>query len=210
MRVLIAIMSCERDRVYHNLVRNTWLRDNPVDYKFFLGNQEQPTSDEVSLGVSDGVNSIPKIRKIIEYAVQNNYDYLFKCDVDTFVCVPRLLRSGFEDHDFVGCGGPYGVSGYWLSRKAMTLLYEKGTDVFGIRDEDRWVSQNLKRLDIDAFQDGRYHSLTNEGPAVDNDIITAHWYSTDIPHRLNCQRFICFSERLALFNLYYVNSNSLK
>jgi hypothetical protein len=182
-----------------------------VDYKFFLGSPITE-SDEVFLDVPDDLNLIPKIRKTIEYAVLNNYDWVFKCDVDTYVCVPRLLKSGFEKHEFSGFGGPYGGSGYWMSRRAFLLLHENGEDIPTFECEDWWVPRNLKRFGIEVFQDARYHSLTSEGPTPNNDIITVHWYSEHgaVRNGRTYERIIRSQERLSLFNLYYVNSNSLK
>jgi hypothetical protein len=214
MKILIGILSCERDRQYHQLLLNTWLKDCPVDYVFILGKNQRPKlKNEIIVDAPDDYRSaLLKVKRMIEYAVDNQYDYLFKCDVDTYCHVPRLLKSGFEKYDFSGGGGPYGGSGYWLSHKAMKILLEKNLD-WSIPDaEDCWVMRNLKSLGIEAHYDARYHSLTNEGPSKQNDIIACHWYSErrKLRNGGTRHRIIHYEERLKLFPAYYEKAKSIK
>lgn len=181
MKILIAILSCARDQWAHQQVRETWLKSCPVDYRFFVGREcLKVDSDEVALDENDSVHT-DKVRAMIRWAINNGYDYIFKCDPDTYVCVPRLLKSGFEKYDWSGGGNPqmpYGGSGYWLSQKAMAAL-EQGTDD-GVRRpqaEDQWIGHNLDRLGFVSYIDARYNSLTSDGPQLNNDIITSHQYA---------------------------------
>lgn len=200
MKVLIAIITCQRDRSYERLLRETWLQSCSVDCRFFLGkNISNLKADEISLDVPDApirFAGVEKTKRIIRYGLSKDYDYLFKCDIDTYVHVPRLMKSAFECHDWSGFGEPYGGSGYWLSRKMMNVLVEKSTDVSITESEDSWVSRNLRREGFIAHQDPRYHSLTNEGPTPNNSIITSHWYADG-------ERIVCFKERLNLFSEHY-------
>lgn len=200
MKVLIAIQSCRRDQPYHQVVRNTWLTRCTVDYKFFLG-ADVKSDDEVRVDAPDGYASNgQKIRRVVQYALKNDYDFLFKCDVDTYVCVPRLINSGFECHDLIGYNGVYGGSGYWLSKKSMDVL--KDCPVTSDLD-DRWVGRFLvDKFGIQPFQDRRYHSATNEGPSPENDLITNHWYSDG-------DRVIRFLERIKLFPYHFEKEENI-
>lgn len=193
-------MSCKRDRDYHQLARDTWLKDCPVDYRFFLGEgQIGPLQeDEVLLPVGDYYrDAAQKMKAIIKWVLPKDYDYIFKCDVDTYVCIPRLLKSGFEQHRWSGYGGPppYGGSGYWINRQAMEILSKSEIDSPA---EDHWVGRNLNAAGWQPLQDKRYFSLTDEGPTVNNDHITAHWYPqpSDV--------------RLGLFKKYYEAAKDLQ
>jgi len=210
MRILIAILSCRRDRIYHQLVRDTWLKNQQVDYKFFLGIDQLGTDklplteDEVLLDVSDRYSALRlKVEKMFDWIRPREYDYTFKCDTDTFVHVPRLLKSGYEQHDWIAFQCNYGGSGYWLSRKAIEMLTKIKIDHFR---EDGWVGTVLLQQGLKPFQDPRYHSDTNEGPSPDNDFITNHWHSDhnaiDAAGR-KYERYIGSQERLALFPVHH-------
>src|SRR6202521_691042 len=143
MKTLIAVLSCELYRTNGNnqAMHDTWLplvRDAGADYRIFMGNGStcsQP--DEVFLAVPDDYLHVTyKARAMYSWALANGYDYIFKCFPDTYVNPGRLMRSGFENYDYVGnfactpaVGPAYctGGAGYWLSRRA----YEKlvGTSI---------------------------------------------------------------------------------
>lgn len=152
MNILIAIESCHAHRPQNQLIRNTWLSGRTVPYRFFLGQGPgEPKGDEVFLPCGDDYASLPfKTQEIMRWALSEGYDFVFKCDTDTYVCVPRLLVSGFEPHDYVGCfatcksciptdsghcqcssetGQRFysyasGGAGYWLSARAMRVVAE--------------------------------------------------------------------------------------
>jgi hypothetical protein len=206
MKILIAILSCKKDQVWHQQARETWLVNCPVDYKFFLGKLAF-AYDEVELDAPDSSRHLyKKTQRMIQYAFENEYDFLFKCDIDTYVHVPRLLKSGFEKHEFSGYNGAYGGSGYWLSRQAMKVLLESPS-LDWCPTEDGWVYHSLGNRGIRPFQDKRYHSLTSEGPAPENDLITSHWYSD---HSQNPERIVHSKERLNLIPVLHKKAQEIK
>lgn len=168
MKVLIAIIACHKlkYRAYIRAQRNTWIGYIPksVDYKFFYGksdNEVPAKPDEVFLDCPDDYDSLPKkVQKIYQYAVENNYDYVFKVDCDSFVFVDRLLSSNFNQHDFVGrrndCSNGYasGGPGFWLSKKAFEIIAKQSD--FPDPADDRWVGQVLLDHGIVCFNDSRY------------------------------------------------------
>lgn len=206
MNILIAILSCDRDRPYHQQARNTWLAGCPVDYKFILSDpQYRLQQDELSVNAPDGAHEqlISKEKKLFEYAI-SRYDFIFKCDIDTYCHVPRLLKSGFEKHNWSGFGEPYGGSGYWLDRKCLEILHDQPVPTERI-SEDSWASKILRMSGLKCFQDSRYHSLTNIGPANDNDLITSHWYMEygALRNEKVYDRIVGPSERLNLISKYH-------
>lgn len=117
MNILIAIKSCYQARHSgsHVEIRDTWSRNfegNLADIRFFEGDVGQQIGigiasmdfDEIFLyGCPDDYLSLPfKTQRILRWAEDKNYDYIFLCDNDTFV-KPELLKSGFEKYDYIGC-----------------------------------------------------------------------------------------------------------
>jgi hypothetical protein len=193
--VLLGILSCSRDRKWEQQARETWLKDCPVDYRFFLGEGQNGVAapDETILSVPDDYNHlVQKVRKMIEYALSGGYDYLFKCDLDTYCHIPRLLSSGFQNQEW--SGSVYGGAGYWLSRKAMFSVIQSPDET---GSEDLYVQQSLEANGFKIHSDERYHSKTSEGPANTNHLITTHWYSD------NGKRCIRANERFNLVPKYY-------
>lgn len=204
-RPIVLILSCGRDRQYHQQARNTWLKDK-IDYKFILGDSEynaQP--DELIVQAGDGYWQVAsKIKKAFEYAHTENYSHVFKCDIDTYCYIPRLLNSRFEQYDWIGNGMPYGGSGYWLSQKAIEVLLDKPTD--RREGEDYWVARNLRVSGFEPFQDKRYWSYSNLGPEPNNDLITSHWYS-ERGFDSSGDRIIKSKERLDLIPILHSKAN---
>ncbi len=166
MKLLIGIASCHRDRALQDNLRQTWLKDATVDYKFFLGRPAAtPADDEVFLDAPDGYDfelSV-KVQAMVNYALEHGYDYLFKCDTDTCVYLDRLLACDFEKYLYMGGrddernddlpahGGP----GYFLDRFAMEILRDSPSDRWS-RCEDWWVKGNLQAAGVFPHYDNRF------------------------------------------------------
>jgi hypothetical protein len=215
-KVLIGVLSCERDAKFHQQFRDMCLKGCPVDHRFFVaGSCPVDGSDVVRLAAEDS-NGPEKVRLMHRWTLESDYDFLFKCDIDTFIHVPRLLASNFEAYDWTGGGSPqrpYGGSGYWLSRKAMTSL-KNGEEFNTLRpwDEDWYVGDNLTKFGFKAHIDSRYHSKTNIGPEPSNDIITSHWYAEHQSFSgpvAPPPRLIFASERLSQFPKYFLKAQEI-
>ncbi len=191
MKVLIAIVSCERDKETHQLIRDTWAKDSPVDVRFFVGRECAVFSeDEICLDVPDDWDGLPqKTQMVCRWAAARNYDFLFKCDTDSYVSIPRLLESGFEKYHYSGCCGeqanvypdacfPANGGGYWLSRRSFEDLANNMNLGLGKNCEDWCVFLSLmKGSGIFVHHDPRYRAnreVPRQGPSVDNDYIILH------------------------------------
>ena len=107
--------------------------------KFFTGRD---------LGCSDKFVDLPeKNRRICQYALDNGFDFLFRCDDDTFTYVDRMVRSTLEflpDYAGTDCGGfAIGGAGIWLSRRTMEIV-ARGTWPAGEWRDDAFIGQVLK------------------------------------------------------------------
>lgn len=191
MKVLIAVVSCARDYATHELIRQTWAKDASVAVRFFVGNGSKCNGrDEIWLDVPDDWNGLPaKTQKVCRYAAMNGYDFLFKTDTDSYVSIPRLLRSGFEKYHYSGsCGEqanvypdscfPANGGGYWLSRRSFEYLADNMNLGLGKNCEDWCVFLSLmKGAGIFVHHDPRYAAnrpIPRQGPKPGNDAMILH------------------------------------
>lgn len=132
--------------------RDSWAKSQPgVDVKFFYGQtttNREPLDDEVFLQVHDDYRHLPdKTVAIVKWAREQDYDYVLKCDDDTYVWIDRLLQELNEPFDYAGylhgnvCSGG---TGYWLSRRAMDAV-QSNPDCWA---EDVWVAKCMKYAGI--------------------------------------------------------------
>ena len=177
-------------------VRETWWRDlanHPnVTGKFFFGRGEdrQPLPDEVFLDVADDYVSLPhKVQGIVRWALERDFDFLFKCDDDTFVWVDRLLSGGFEHFDHYGWGtggiggGLLGGPGYFLSKRSMQAVAEAPKPTRW--DEDGFTAITVCRAGMKSKIDERFvcrgatHGGVLRWPVIRPDAFTAHEVSPE-------------------------------
>jgi len=122
-RIIILVLSCEN--FYHRRIScyNTWFGDilknfskyvTPLFFSFSKINRinkidilEKYT---VYLECTDDYDSVPKkIYSSIEYINNNyDYDYIFKCDDDTYINIENLLKF-LENKSFDYCGREAGI-----------------------------------------------------------------------------------------------------
>jgi len=220
MKVLIAISSCfDFEKNGNNqAMRDTWLPDvakfHGLEYRFFFGKgqgaERAYVPDAVFLPdvLDDYGNLTYKTRASLRWALERNYDYVFRCFPDTYVRIDRLMACGFRSFHYYGdfrgdpstnevthqraqnyaSGGP----GYFLERTAYAPLID--APVLGVwRDEitpyteDLWVGNRLgiSKVPLKYFDDT--HRFINRGsrpcawPSKKNDFITAHLSCPDHP-----------------------------
>ena len=141
---------------------STWLRGSPVPYKFFR-------DSELGLDESDPLVRQKRMKGMCRYALDHGYDYLFRVDSDAYVRVPALLRSDFQNHDYMGwClhyTGPmarnrtaHGGAGFFLSRRAMELVVDAPhfPHSDGYHWGDIYTGQLLFDHGIGCFADRRF------------------------------------------------------
>lgn len=185
-KILIAVLSCHSLRLHEQAIRNTWGVDKPaeVDLLFFLGKPRCNfrITDEVFLDVGDKFEDVTnKTVAMYKWALDEGYDFVFKCDLDTLVRPELLMQSGFEAFDWVGGQNSFfasGGAGYWLSKKAMQHVVEAG-GAPGF-EEDVHIARILLGKGVELHNDPRY--LFVPGAVMDDSTITFHlssireWY----------------------------------
>lgn len=196
--VLVCIVTCHAylpGRI--PAIRETWLPELQrlgIPYKIFVGENGSADAvladDIVRLPVDDTYQGLAaKTQAIAKYALENGYEFMFKCDDDVYVQPSRLAASDFAQlGDYVGrkrgpSGGfpaPY-ASGfsYWLSKRAMKVLINAPLRIDPA--EDRWAGNSLLSAGIQCSPDYRYvvinstrNAVTHtEGPRKGNYVISA-------------------------------------
>lgn len=193
MRISVAIKSCHQHHARRAAIRETWLPALPTDFFFVLGTPHIVMPDTLSCEVSDKFADIaPKVLCACMAALDNNAEYLFVCDDDTYVRPDRLLGSGYQKHDYCGWVRPSGDiatnglpyiqgSAYWLSARAMEHVVRAGEIIMrpGIIDDGAVGVALYGKVSI--THDSRYVPGPDwrTGIACRPDWITAHKCSPD-------------------------------
>ncbi len=152
---------------------------------FLIGIPELKTPELVGRylllpGPSDYRSLPQRTRAFCQWAIsRDDWDYLFKCDDDTYVSISRLVRYPLAA-DYIGAEWTprvryaSGGAGYFLSRKAAEVVAERMTQKEG--PEDVYVRDVLASQGIPFTQDQRFVAIGNEElrPRADNDLITLH------------------------------------
>jgi hypothetical protein len=128
-RIVVGILSCQKTVDRKRTVEATWLRDLPKEHVtayFLVGRPGRPAEiigNTLYLDCPDTYLSLPeKVVAFLEYAHAHlAYDYIFKCDDDTYVDVVTWLAVPYRDGDFtVGQLIKYN-NGYqtWMRQKGL-------------------------------------------------------------------------------------------
>jgi len=141
-----------------------------------------PQADEVVLSVPDDyLHTSLKTKASLQWAIQQDFDYVFRCPTDTYIDLGKLVASGFEQHDYSGmqCGGyAAGGTGFWLSKKVARLVVDAPVTDW---PEDRWVGEVLRKHGVVCHYDSRYAEMPTQ-PRRNNDVITSHLAHTPIKY----------------------------
>ena len=185
-KILIAVPTCEETAARRKACEETWASTKLAEVRFFTSEDlGVPITAESSrlktdeLGFVNRPGQALSVRQtyLCRWALERNYDFVFKCDDDTYVWVDRLLHSGFANHDYSGYAQDWhnppfasGGAGYWLSRKAMLVI---ANATRWMDPEDVWVATTLHSARIFLHGDVRYR--WNLPPIITNDLISVHY-----------------------------------
>jgi hypothetical protein len=129
---------------------------------------------------------VEKTKHLCQYVLNNyDFDYLFKCDDDTFLCVDRLYqRTGNEA--YVGTasrtpdGRPYaeGGAGYRINKQATSCAAEKLDPDSANTCEDTSVGDVLRLNGVKLTHDSRFCQSMKQIPSMFNKQISCHLIRT--------------------------------
>lgn len=194
VKVLVGICSCNNAANRRKACRETWL-SHPVpgiECRFFLG-RRTPMADEpdvTALWVDDGYGHLPaKGLAFYQYALEHyDFDWLFKCDDDTYLALERLESLCDDRYDLVGDmslanrGFPSGGAGYLMSRGLVEKIVAHGGQVPATGAEDVLFGQLSRELGARVHATPRLFLSHSPAPHRLNDQVSAHWCS---PGRLH-------------------------
>jgi hypothetical protein len=195
VRILVGICSCRRNGAKRQAVRDTWLRNLPsgVAALFYVG--EAGSCDEsgmVCLPAPDDYQGlVVKVHAFYRYALSHyQFDYLFKCDDDTYLHAERLLKLPRDGYDFIGsihlksCGWASGGAGYLMSRAMVERLVAEPTgELRG--PEDVYFSRRARASGLAWHATEVLHPHADRVPELENDLVTAHWCGTAEMRRIH-------------------------
>lgn len=197
LKFLIGALSAAAYHDRRQACLETWAnvgdRDE-VDVVFLIGQQDcgLPRREGPILycPCPDNYESLPqKTRWFCLWALVNfQFDYLLKCDDDTYVDIPRLLSCG-ATADYLGYdinGYASGGAGYLLSKNAAISVIGRLFEATG--PEDLLVQRVLAQAGIRYTRDWRFHPFNNAWPSECNELITSHYVSPERMRSLHAER----------------------
>lgn len=197
--ILVGICSCRKYKDKRQSIRETWLskKVDGVTSLFFVGGTGKLDSDEdedtvVVNETTDNYQRLPeKVRAFFSYALDHSdFEWLFKCDDDTYVALDRLHELIDDRVDIVGSpylaerGSPSGGAGYLLSRDLVSkLVADSSLSTEG--DEDVIHGEAAIRYGARPSATARLRMDAAAPIKKNNDLITAHWCSIERMHALH-------------------------
>lgn len=194
-RLIVAVESAATFAARRTLCRQGWMKlfaskHLNVEAFFVVGNNgREPhcNGDIIYVPANDDYEGLPqKTQQLFEYFLRTHqFEYLYKCDDDTFVHLDRLM-SRLNQDQYVGRVNTWerdgkssyaeGGAGYILSRRAVELALDKFVfreDLKGA--EDVFVALALRDAGIRPVQDDRFSQWPTPCPTKTNDQITCHY-----------------------------------
>lgn len=202
-RILVGVCSARMHHALRQAARETWM-SRPVEgieVCFFVGAGEDgflaEESDTLGLNCEDTYEALPtKVKAFFSFALKTRkFDWIFKCDDDTYVELERLPSLISDDWNFVGNefllrrGTPSGGAGYLLSRQLVqAIVNDEKIPLFGA--EDVLIGESAIRHGAKTHATERLCWNKSRFPAVWNDTITSHWCQADQLKRIEAIRSI--------------------
>ena len=186
MKFALAIKSCQKYLDRQQACVDTWLKYVDEDFFFVVGGPQTANLDTLHvLGASDAFQDIaPKVWTACVAALNDNVTNLVITDDDTYLCWPRLLKSGFEKFDYLGFVRNYDTPPYMqgscfcLSERAMDIILKnKRYMVNGVPDDvatGRCLYGQIPFTHEHRFAIGEPYPSRLRWPQASNDIIAAH------------------------------------
>jgi Galactosyltransferase/Glycosyltransferase family 10 (fucosyltransferase) C-term len=209
VKIIVGVMTCCSVTQRRLMCKQTWfsrlkLRRDIVPV-FLVGNDVRNATiyeDTLCLPCNDDYYSLAyKTREFCRWAMTQDFDYLFKCDDDTFIYADRFVSFNPHNRHYIGVDPvdhinpkfASGGAGYWLSRESARIVADM--DIERIREhtgiqsysEDLLVYHALTQKRIHFTQDKRFQAWNqpHRHPRGSNEIITCHYIEPDEMYRMD-------------------------
>lgn len=161
-----------------NTIRKTWatlvpsVSDPALTLKFFYGNRlrtqsakpnqnprtivatvpdRQPLEDEIFLSCGDQYTQNPaKMKAICKYALDNGYDYIVRCDDDTYFDAVKFFKLNWQ-HDYAGSPNGSFVPGGCMTLSADAMKAIVAAPITNYAD-DLWIGGVMEQKGMLAFR----------------------------------------------------------
>ncbi len=189
-RILIGALSGWKYHERRQRCLATWMADaDQVDVRsvFLLGCPTATVPEELgwhylALPCPDDYPSLPqRTLWFCRWALKrDDWDYLFKCDDDTYVSIPRLLAYDCAGRSYLGAEWKRGVNygsggaGYLIDRRSAEIIAGQSVPTNGA--EDVWVGRVLRAAGIWLSIEPRlipFGSMARR-PKRENNLLTLH------------------------------------
>lgn len=213
-KIMVGICSCHKYPEKRQAVRETWLSvpTENIECRFFVGAGDalHDEPDTVVLPASDSYEFLPeKVRAFFVHCLEtSDFEWLFKCDDDTYLALDRLHSLIVPGFDLVGDvllaqrGAPSGGAGYMLSRELVEAIVRVPTPSTGA--EDLIFGEAALQLGAKGYSTDRLCWNTKYYPRKDNDVVSAHWCS---PNRMHAIHTIFVNSPLKSFQVDHQHWN---
>lgn len=202
MKIIVGVLTQLIETERRLACSDTWVcrlkQSHNVLPVFLVGDKvSQPilNGDVLHLNCRDDYMALAyKTKAFCQWALTQEFDYLFKCDDDTFIATDRFLEYvpmgdyiGVDPCDHINPKFASGGAGYWLSRRAAQVVanmpIEGICNAYGVKpcSEDMVVYHALNHADIKFIQDKRFQAWNqpHRHPHAGNEIITCHYIKPD-------------------------------
>lgn len=191
VNILVGICSCNNATQRRVACRETWLsHPQPgIECRFFLGRREPLPNepDVVNLWVDDGYYHLPaKGLAFYKWALENyDFDWLFKCDDDTYLALDRLESLCDSRYDLIGDlsveirKAPSGGAGYLMSRRLVELFINNAHKVPPTGAEDLIFGTLAYELGAPMLASVRLGMYSSPAPHQGNELVSCHWCNPD-------------------------------
>ncbi len=194
-RILIGALSGWKYQQRRQRCLSTWMADADragVQSVFLLGCPaavvpERIGAHALACPCPDDYTSLPqRTLWFCRWALNGDWDYLFKCDDDTYISIPRLCGYDPSGRDYVGAewrpgvGYGSGGAGYFLSRRAAQIVAQR-LSPHKTGAEDLLVGQVLRAAGMAISIEPRLVPFGSpvHRPKKANDLITLHGVEAD-------------------------------
>lgn len=187
--ILVGICSCLTADARRAACRETWLScpQPGIECRFFLGRREPIPAepDVVPLWVPDDYEHLPaKGLAFYRWALlHSDFDWLFKCDDDTYLALDRLPSLCDAQFDLIGDmsvehrGFPSGGAGYLMSRALVEKIAARAAEVSPTGAEDVIFGQLARDMGARCLATPRLFLAPGLPPHSGNDQVSCHWCS---------------------------------
>lgn len=188
MNVLIAISSCHLYAARRAAQRDSWLKDllPGMQYFFYVGEGDSGLEpDVVKIDAPDDYQSLSlKMHAAMRYALQKEFDWLFRVDDDTYV-VPSRIETLFWQPGAEMIGGECmshhqwstGGAGLMFSRRLIQNMVDKGPPPDTKMLDDAWACWRSRDYGAKFHWTPRLCHHYHMRPNPYNDVVSGHYVS---------------------------------